>query len=137
MATHAEASEPRGRGQARIASGLTLVLGLWLIVSPLLLEVAGGAAWNNIVFGFAIVLLAAGRVVQPVAKSRLASWINAVIGVWLVASPVAFDFVTRAATWNNAIVGVLVVAFALWSSTQPRRAGSSSGHSATSRGASS
>ena len=53
------------------------------------------------------------------ARARVASIINAALGVWIVVAPFALDFGTDAATWNNVIVGLLVLIFGVSSAAQP------------------
>lgn len=77
---------PRWREQVVGASGLNVLAGLWLVASPWLLGYdPEDAAWNPVVFGSIVVLLAAVRVRGAWGASIL-SWINSLIGVWLFVS---------------------------------------------------
>jgi len=104
-------------GQVDFASGANIVLGAWLVISPFILGYSGNSAalWNDIIFGVVILLLAWARVANPGGVSAL-SWINAVIGLWLIAVPFVFGFSTDpTALWNNIISGALVTILGAWS----------------------
>jgi SPW repeat len=40
------------------------------------------------------------------------SWLNLILGIWLVISPFVL-FASGVAMWNNVIVGIIIAAFAL------------------------
>ena len=67
------------------------------------------AMWNNVVVGALLGILAMVRwgMDQPGW-----SWINLLLGIWLVISPFVLVLGT-AAMWNNVILGIIVAAFAL------------------------
>ena len=52
------------KSSVQISSGLALVTGLWLIVSPFILAYTfiSSALWNDLIVGAAIVILASRRV---------------------------------------------------------------------------
>jgi len=92
------------------ASGINLLAGLWLIISPWVFGYAPlpGALSNSIIVGVVIAILAASR--EAGAESGW-SWVNAVLGAWTIASPFVFHFASNiAGTWNGIIVGIIVVA---------------------------
>jgi hypothetical protein len=91
----------RWRDQYLAADGLLVLLGAWLVVSPLFLDYGDGdATWDPIVSGALIVAASAGLV----WRSRpAAAFTVAVVAVWLFVS--AFWLAdSSAATWN-AIAG--------------------------------
>jgi hypothetical protein len=95
---------------------INLVLGIWLIVSPLALEYAAQAtpAWNAYVVGVIIAVLSAAALWQ---FQKWEEWLSAVVGAWLIVSPWILGFgVGHAATWNQVIVGIVVGVLAFWSS---------------------
>jgi len=83
------------------ASGLNVLLGIWLIVSPFVLgfERFNAAEWNDIASGIAVALLALSGV----------SWLNIALGIWLIISPFVLGFAAYPTLlWNNIILGILV-----------------------------
>jgi hypothetical protein len=99
-------------------------LGLWLVVSPWLLDYGTTTVSQNAVLvGF--LLIAIEFVALSVAFRTWEEWISVVLGAWLVVSP----WVLGAAlvpTVNFVVVGSLVLALALyeiwdegWHSTRP------------------
>jgi hypothetical protein len=93
------------------ASGLNVIAGLWLIISPWVLGFAGydsRMTGNNVIFGIIVAVLAAIRVYRA-AGTQWLSWINVLVGIWLFIS--AFVFASTSLTapfWNNIILGVIV-----------------------------
>lgn len=109
-----------GRGQIKVASGINLALGGWLIIAPFLLTVSTPAMWNDVLAGIAVLLLAGTRVAKPDAGTKGASWTNVLVGAWLIIAPFVLGYGSQVAIWNDVIVGVLLVAFGWWSGSQPR-----------------
>ena len=96
------------------ASGLNVLAGIWLIISPFVLGYAGAdATWNPIVFGAIVGVLALARAAGAYRAEWL-SWINMAIGVWLFIS--AFWLAHSAqASWNVGIMGIVVFILGAWS----------------------
>jgi SPW repeat len=91
-------------------SWVNVVLAIWVIVSPFVLAIhSSRAVWNNVVTGVLVGILALIR--WSVRQPGL-SWLNLLLGIWLVISPFVL-FLSGAAMWNNVILGVIVAAFAL------------------------
>lgn len=107
-------------GQVRTASGINIVLGIWLIIAPFLLAVSQTAMWNDIIVGVLVLLLAGTRVSKPTVGTKSASWTNAAIGLWLILSPFILGYGNSAAMWNDVIVGVLVLVCGAWNAALPR-----------------
>lgn len=112
-----------------LTSGLNLLLGLWLIMAPFTLDYtnSGGGLdgyWNDVVIGAAIGILALLRIAGPARFAPL-SWVNFVLGGWLVIAPfvLAYNRGTDApeATWNDVAVGALVIVLAGISAAVGRR----------------
>jgi uncharacterized membrane protein HdeD (DUF308 family) len=116
MTTYAETGYVQTPTQARSASGINLLIGIWLIVSPFALQMTPRGTWNNVIFGIVIVLLAAVRLRKPSTSTQAASLFNAAIGVWILISAFLLEFEMRDAVWSNVIAGALVLIFAFWSS---------------------
>lgn len=102
--------------QVKTASGIDLLLGIWLILAPFILLYDNVAPfWNDIIIGILIACLAGYRLARPV-RTAGASWTNVGIGVWLVIAPWILNYaMTPEATWNDIIVGLIVVVCASWS----------------------
>jgi|SRR6516225_6109093 hypothetical protein len=102
----AEAPERRRLG----SSWVNIVLGIWVIISPFILGVhSPNVVWSNVVAGVLVGILALLRwsMHQPGW-----SWLNLILGIWLVISPFVL-FLSGAAMWNNVILGIIVAALAL------------------------
>ena len=104
------------RSEVAGASGLNILAGIWLIISPWIVGyTSDDHMWNPIVFGAIIGALAAGRAFGLYREAWL-SWVNALIGAWLFAS--AFWLAQSSqASWNVGILGVIVFVGALWSAS--------------------
>jgi hypothetical protein len=102
--------------QARMTSGLNVILSIWLIASPFLLSFAGAfGMWNAIVVGVIVLVLSWLRFNNPATMPWL-SWITALLGVWLIASPFLFGMSgVTALLWDYIAVGVGFVVFGAWS----------------------
>lgn len=121
------------RSTVNWASGINLLIGIWLFLSPWALAYwdLPVALWNNLILGAVIFVLAAWRVSAPRATAGV-SWINFVLGIWLVISPFILDYGieygtavgatnAQAATWNDVIFGIAVLAFAALSARAARQ----------------
>ena len=107
---------------SRWTSGINLIAGLYLIISPWLygLGMTTAGAVNSLIFGIiiavlAIVHLSAIRVTWP-------SWLNALCGIWVIISPWVYGYGNNAPFMaSSVIVGIIVLVLAIWSaSASPR-----------------
>lgn len=114
---------------------LTMGLGLWLATAPFVLGTFGATefsaavmrvtedrnlwdpaarnllgAWNDVICGGLIMLFAAFSL-SP--RNGWAQWVNAFVGVWLLAAPLVFWTPSAAVYANETLVGALVIAFTL------------------------
>jgi hypothetical protein len=101
------------RGAVAAAGILSLAAGVWLIVSPLVLDYVAGDS--------KLIPMIAGAIVAFLALVRMALWraewlsvINILVGVFLVASGFWFAE-SPAASWNAWLLGAAVVVLALLS----------------------
>ena len=102
-------------------SGLNVLAGIWLIISPFVLSYSGkDATWNPIVFGAIVGLLALGRFGGAFRATAL-SWLNMAIGVWLFISAWWLADTARAA-WNVGVMGVVVFVLAALSAAATKDA---------------
>lgn len=100
--------------RAKTASGINLVLGAWLIASPWIFgySTMGAAAWDSVVVGALIFLIALSRVVSLVGPAP--ARVNIVLGLWTIASPWIFGYAAgEPAMWNSVAVGIAVTLLAL------------------------
>lgn len=69
MAGHDSGGADTGAtGTVVMVSGINLLLGLWLIIAPWVLDYSSqnNAVWNHVVIGIAIAVVALDRVMAPV-----------------------------------------------------------------------
>ena len=126
----------RMRETVQWTSGINLVVGLWLIVAPFLLgyDEIQAALWNDILVGLIVAAFAVARVARPLMNPSL-SWINALLGLWLVVAPFVLAYAgqveafavegaiggAQTAMWNDIIVGVIILMLGVWSALSSRR----------------
>lgn len=102
---------------------VSLVLGVWLILSPWALAFTGidAALWNVVLFGAVIAMMAFMAIID---FHEWEEWADMAIGLWLIVSPWVLGFATMragaadgayAATLNVVVVGVLTLGMAAWS----------------------
>jgi len=91
-----------------------LVLGLWVLSAPWILQqpTEGVAIWNFWIIGAVVTAVA---LLGLFAFQVWEEWVNAGLGVWLLASPwlLGFSSIT-VATWNAVIFGALIALLACW-----------------------
>lgn len=96
--------------QSRVASGLSALAGVWLILTPLTISMRGAALKSILITGIVIVL---ASLIQMFWFNTIPSWVNAVSALWLFISAFALKMSTAAA-WNLVIVAILIFALATW-----------------------
>lgn len=94
------------------------LIGLWIIASPWAVkhtmpsDTGTLTMWNLWTVGVAVLVIAA---IALFAFRAWEEWTNAIVGLWLLASPWLLGFSTSAALmWNAVIAGTLVWIFAEW-----------------------
>jgi len=89
----------------------SLLLGVWLVLSPFALGFAGAAVWMTVVLGLFVILFAVEGFVM---SSYLEEWGEIVLGLVLlvVASTVGYEW--RSATLSSMVSGTLVILFGAW-----------------------
>jgi hypothetical protein len=96
---------------AGTASVLNVLAGLWLIISPFILTYANlpAAMWGTIAVGIVVLIFAWIRVANPGQYVGL-SWLNFLLGIWLIISPFVLGYSAfPRATWNDVILGIIVL----------------------------
>jgi hypothetical protein len=98
-----------------------LILGAWLAISPCVLGFTANdcATWNAVIVGVAI---AAYSFIEIEMPKPWEEWVNLVLGVWLIVSPLALGYQAVPA-WNAVFVGVLVVLLAAWAMSLDKEIG--------------
>jgi hypothetical protein len=96
---------------------LMVIAGLWLILSPFILNYSAVVMpmWNAIILGVALIVLAIwASLRENVRLERTLDWITAILGLWLIVSPLVLNFSTlMVPMWNAIIIGALVVVLSL------------------------
>src|SRR5467141_5115941 len=87
----------------------SLVLGVWLVLSPFALGFAEAAVWITIVLGLCVILFAVEGFVIP---SYLEEWGEILIGLALVVAPWTVGYEPVSATVSSVLSGMLVILFA-------------------------
>lgn len=102
------------RTQSRLASVLTIIVGAWLMASPLFIAAEGVASTNVLIVGGIIAL---AGLVQLIWDNTLPSWISAIAAVWLVGSAFVFD-ASAGFAWNVVLSAIAAFALAVWDGTE-------------------
>jgi hypothetical protein len=107
---------------------LSLLLGVWLLVSPQVLRFTdvAGATWTAVIVGVATLVIAAIALYAPRAWEDVVALL---LGAWLAVSPWAIGFDTHRAAIPNALVaGVVLVVLWGWALLKDRHFVSSQQH---------
>jgi hypothetical protein len=93
-------------------SWLNILLGIWVIISPFVVQFAQlpAAMWNNVIVGIVIAVLAIIRTSTP--RQAGWSWVNVILGIWMIISPFALGVMTTAIVSNNIILGIVIALIA-------------------------
>ncbi len=120
---------------AKTLSWLVVVLGAWEVIVPFILGTSqnAGALWDAILLGIALIILAGWAALSNQFSTVTAlSWINVVLGIWLVLAPFIVGYASvTAAMWNDVVVGILAGLLSLWAAlVVPSAISGTSGHPA-------
>lgn len=99
--------------QAQTLDGLTLLAGLYLAISPWVIQFSGAAfdlAMSNIVTGVAVAMLAMGFA-SAFSRTHTVAWVVPLIGAWTVISPFVIlgAGVSTGMVLSNVITGGLTI----------------------------
>ncbi len=111
------------RRQSAGASSLNILLGIWLIIAPFVLNYARleAAQTNDIIIGIIVAVIAAIRTFGAFTQPGW-SWVNVILGVWLIIAPFVLGYSGAARPlWNDIILGVVIAILAWTSATSVRR----------------
>lgn len=99
------------REDVRSLAGINFLLGIWLIISPWILNYSTtDATWNQVGLGIAVLILSAIRYIFP--RAAWASWLNGLIGLWLIIAPFILGYDRSVAYWNEIILGIIIAILA-------------------------
>lgn len=87
---------------------INILLGLWLMFSPALLQFEKAASNNNYIVGPLVLTFA---IITLWELNRSARYFNIVAGVWLVVSPFIIGFQSPTTTWITILSGALITGF--------------------------
>ncbi len=90
---------------------VSLLLGVWLILSPFALGFAAAATWITVVLGLLVIMFAVEGFIVP---SYLEEWGELLLGLALLLAPWAVGYEPASATVSSVISGLLVILFAAW-----------------------
>ena len=77
--------------------------------------VTTAALWDAVIVGAVLVLGAWAALSNQQGTDRGLDWLNAVVGLWLIAAPFVLGYTGIAsALWNDVIVGLIVAVAAGW-----------------------
>lgn len=96
--------------QSRLASVLTALTGIWLMLSPIWISVTGGALTSLLITGGVMIVFS---LIQIFWENTFPSWINALAAVWLFISAFGFS-VSSAVMANEIIFAVIAFILATW-----------------------
>ena len=89
----------------------SLLLGVWLVLSPFALGFAAAVTWITILLGLGVILFALEGIVIP---SYLEEWGEILLGLALLIAPWAVGYESVSATVSSATSGLIVILFAAW-----------------------
>src|SRR5262249_38902045 len=89
----------------------SLLVGVWLVVSPFALGFTGVAVWITIALGLGVILFAFEAFVVP---SYLEEWLETVMGLALVLAPWTIGYGQVSATVSSVLSGIVVILLAGW-----------------------
>jgi hypothetical protein len=105
----------------KILSALLILTGIWLVSAPLFfIDFRGSSAayWNSILVGILIIFSASIREWVTQGDTRWASWVDVILGAWLIISSFVLGFASESGVfWNTIISGMVIVLIAAGSTT--------------------
>jgi len=103
---------------AKAFGWVTLVAGVWEVLAPFILGYSSvaGPTTNAIILGILLVVLGLWVALGKSSGTiRSLSWVNAILGAWLIVAPFIVNYGGKGgATANDIIVGVVVVVLEVW-----------------------
>ena len=97
--------------QSRTASVLTILLGIWLALSPIWIALSGAGAVVSLYIVAGIMILFG--LVQLFTENSSPSWVVSLASVWLFISAFVLS-VSGTAAWNQALTAIVAFVLAIW-----------------------
>lgn len=89
----------------------SLLVGVWLVLSPFALDLSGAAVWLTILLGLGVILFAIEAFIIP---SYLEEWGEMLVGLALVVAPWSVGYESVPATVGSVLAGIAVILLACW-----------------------
>lgn len=99
---------------SKTAGGISLIAGLWLMLSAFMMGL--GLSSNIFVVGLLVALFSLVELFSMESVGWV-SWVNGILGAWLLISPVFLAGLTMASVWNSVILGIIVLGVAIYGGT--------------------
>jgi len=103
-------------GRHRWAHFANVLLGGWILTSPVAIGVEAPLVWSDVAAGCALMVFGA---LSISARHGWARWACAAVGAWLMCAPFLFWTTDAAAYLNGTLVGALAFAFAVCTPPEP------------------
>lgn len=104
------------RNDTSSSSWLNVIAGIWLIIAPFVLSYTSATArTNDIILGIIVGILALIRALVPGRNIFWLSWVNLILGIWLIIAPFVLNYSGVTARYNDVILGIIVGVISLWS----------------------
>jgi hypothetical protein len=97
--------------QSRTASFLTMLLGIWVAISPIFISMTGGALTSVIIVG---IIMALAGFMQLFTTNTVPSWVVGLAAIYLFITAFAYSSMSTGAAWNAAISAVIAFILAMW-----------------------
>lgn len=97
--------------QTKTASGVNVLAGLWLMLSSYFFNL--GFSSNEFIVGL-IVTIVSLVAFYSMEQAGWVSWVDGIMGVWLLLTPIFITGLSTAVIWNSIILGIIILALAIW-----------------------
>lgn len=99
------------KDRTKIAAGLSLVAGIWLMLSVFVMGL--GVVSNMFIVGLMLVIFSLIEL-SSMETSKWVSWVNGILGFWLLVSPLIFSGMISGEMWNSVVLGIIVLGISFW-----------------------
>ncbi len=119
---------------AKSLNWVVAILGIWELLAPFILSYSkvqkaaegaqkaaalpktGNAMWDAIIIGIVLLIVGAWAALSnSVGLIKSLSWLNAILGLWLIIAPFTLGYSKLAsAMWNDVVIGIIVLVVGAW-----------------------